>query len=65
MCLTSYYFLFFKKTCLDKLLLKIIFFIFWFCKNIVHSIYMILIKFNLNLIKNENGFGITNKLKNT
>ena len=54
----------FKKqnTCLDKLFFKIIF-LFWFYKKIVNLIYIMLIKFNSNLIKNENSFVITNKLK--
>ena len=48
-----------QKTYFDKLFL----FLFQFCKNIVNSIYIILIKFNSGLIKNENIFAIT-KIKN-
>ena len=35
-----------------------------FYKNIVNSIYIILVKFNLSFIKNKNSFIIINKLKN-
>ena len=48
---------------MDKLFLKTIF-LFWFCYNIANSIYIILIKFNSSIIKNEDNFVIKNKLKN-
>ena len=45
-----------------KLFFEIIF-QFLFCKSILNSIYIILIKFNLSLVKSENRFIIINKLK--
>ena len=45
-----------------KLLFEIIF-LFLFCKSILNSIHIILIKFNPSLIKSENRFIIINKLK--